>query len=226
MRGVAIDGRVLRDERIDVGDRHQNRDRAGASAAPPTADPDRASRRCRWSTTRDRADRAGGREEPRRGAGRPGLVRRRRNQARNRGRAWPAARSAGGTHAVRASDNCSGSQILSAGRWPGSRRPPRPPCLERFGVSLLDGLLLIAVLDLPADLAARPLGRVHVRVRVAGTDRLDELLERPRFDSPVGDAGEYISGRDLAGDGALDRRTRRLASSAAEERMDAPLTER
>ena len=59
-------------------------------------------------------------------------------------------------------------------------------------------------MDLPADLAARPLGRVDVHVCVAGADCTDELLERPCFDAPVGDGREHISGSYLAGDGALD----------------------
>ena len=73
---------------------------------------------------------------------------------------------------------CALPLVVAVCRRPGrSRRPGHR--VSRVGVSLLDGLLLIAVLDLPADLAARPLVRVDVRVGVAGTDCLDELPKAP-----------------------------------------------
>ena len=92
--------------------------------------------------------------------------------------------------------------VVAVCRRPGPRRRPGRRVSRGLGVWLLDGLLLIAVLNLPADFAARPLGRVDVRVGVPGADCLNELLECPGFDSPIRDGGEYISGGDFAGDGA------------------------
>src|SRR5688572_180737 len=107
-------------------------------------------------------------------------------------------------------------------RGGGRDRTSVPTTASRaLGVSLPDELLLIAVVDQPADLAAGPFVGVHVHVSVAGTNCLDELFERPGFDAPVGD--QYISGSDHARDGALRRRARRFASAPAEERNDAPV---
>jgi hypothetical protein len=87
-------------------------------------------------------------------------------------------------------------------------------------------LLLIAVMDLSADLTARPLVGMDVRVSVAGTERLYELVERPGFDSSVWDCGEYISGIDLACDGASIAGQAGLSPPPKRNAWTPPLTER
>ena len=62
---------------------------------------------------------------------------------------------------------------------------PVPAVLPAVRVSLPDELLLIAVVDLPADLAAWPLVGVYVYISVTSADCLNKLLERPGFDAYV-----------------------------------------
>src|SRR5919204_1797639 len=99
--------------------------------------------------------------------------------------------------------------------------PPETSSRRLDAVVLLPVALTVAAPDLAADLAARELRRVHVRVGDAGPDR---LLHRRQIAGIValGNGPNDVRGRDRAADAARSRRrTRRLSSAAAEEHRHA-----
>src|SRR6185437_14404477 len=61
------------------------------------------------------------------------------------------------------------------------------------------GLALVVVVDLAADLAARPGAAVHVRVGHAGTERVDELLELAGPDALPRREGRDVGRRNRPG---------------------------
>src|SRR5206468_2181341 len=77
--------------------------------------------------------------------------------------------------------------------------------------------------QLAADFPTLPPGRVHVRVREAGTNGFHQLLERgwlARIDSLSGGSDD-VGGRHRPGDAAGRGRAWALAAAAAEEDRDA-----
>ena len=98
-----------------------------------------------------------------------------------------------------------------ARRW--AHRAPSPPALR---------LPLAVVVQLAADLAGRELRAVHVHIRDARADRLDELVELTCRDA-LARRADHVRGDDRARHVRLGRRsrgTRRLAAASAQEHRD------